>query len=74
MLLLRNRDFNYVGTCLAPNGWALIRTRSIFIMGLMVRSSQYGEQNNAKATAVGSECFDPKHSGIQVLRRPFLIP
>jgi hypothetical protein len=109
MLLLRNRDFNYVGTCLATNGWAIIRTRSIFIMelmvwssqmrdqnvlipsiggskccaghfwshdlvDLMVRSTSFGYQNDAKATTAGSESFDPQHWGINVSRRPLLIP
>ena len=31
-------------------------------------------QNDAKATTAGSESFDPQHWGINVSRRPLLIP
>jgi hypothetical protein len=51
-----------------------MRSRSIFIMDIMVWSTQFGDENYAKATAAGSECFDPQNWGIKVSRRPLLIP
>jgi hypothetical protein len=44
------------------------------LVGLMLWSLAFVDQNNAKATAAGSECFDPQHWGNKVSRNALLIP
>jgi hypothetical protein len=38
------------------------------LVDLMIWSPQLGDQNDAKATMAGSECFDPQHWGIKITR------
>jgi hypothetical protein len=44
------------------------------LVELMLWSPSFGDENDAKATAAGSDCFDPQHWGIKVSSRPLWIP